>query len=251
MLFFHLVDDKWIPLFKLLIIASFFCCLGTISRSSTLGCSIFLVCFSLFTNVNAYIKNKRFNVLIKQLSIIFLIIPLLCIGVYFVIHSKLWGYLPELRRFSDLIGSVEARNAENWSKRITLLKTPIDFFCGLGFAEAHCDITTGQIAIGMGFDSQYIYQLLVSGVFGTVIWFLILLYFIFYFRDNLYILEFYLSLLITYLTISVGYEAFELSKSGFLFWATVGMLCGLKENYYLSLKTYRRFKNEYLAYNSR
>jgi len=27
MLFFHLVDDKWIPLFKLLIIASFFCCL--------------------------------------------------------------------------------------------------------------------------------------------------------------------------------------------------------------------------------
>ena len=34
-------------------------------------------------------------------------------------------------------------------------------------------------------------------------------------------------------------------------WATVGMLCGLKEIYYLSLKTYRRFKNEYLAYNSR
>lgn len=230
-LFFNLVANfKWF--LKLLIFFSFICCLATLSRTSIIGMFVFGFCLIL----SNFLLNIKANNIFRILKILVIILFLF----------KVFGYSSSfqhrlLKRFSFTIEALSARKEENWSKRFYFIDTYFDYLFGLGFAESHRNPYTNKIDFTMAFDSQYVFQLLTSGILGTIIWLFMLTYFLWCFKDNVRIASFYFSLLVSYLVMGIGYESFELSKSGFMFWSIVGILFALRERnrFYLSFMRYK------------
>ena len=81
-------------------------------------------------------------------------------------------------------------------------------------------------SLGMAMDNQFLYFLIVLGLFGSIIFFFILFFLVLSHPKKSYQRRIQMVLIFSYLAMGMGAEVFQLSISGITFWVISGFLAG-------------------------
>lgn len=135
------------------------------------------------------------------------------------------------RRISGRVGEVPAALEERTrihASRLDRMDGPGEVLAGWGRGGLNMHAGNFRDWTMMG-DNQYVRNLLELGIVGSILWFGTL----FCLAGRLWpepdLVSLYLALLLAYLGAAVGAEVFLLSRSGPAFWATTGILMGVRD----------------------
>jgi hypothetical protein len=183
------------------------------SKLSALGLFTFLLVY--------YFLDEKFYRKLGAVSFI----PLVLTIMYFVVNSGIGA----LHRYSSLLTPIALiQNRGIWFK----LKWSEGFFAkiaGMGLSAGHIDIF-GDFSFGMAMDNFYLYCLIVYGLVGSIIFFLMIWSLIQNFPKKFNEKKIAISITLAFLVMGMGAEIFQLSISGILFWSLSGMLLGIAKN---------------------
>ena len=163
------------------------------------------------------ILERNFN---KFFSSIFVI---LIIG--FVLNYSINSGLGSLHRLDQIFSPIDAIiNRGIWFK-FNWIEDIFGFIFGGGLKMGHISNDL-SFSYGMAMDNQFLYFLLVLGITGSLIFFYLLILLITIHPKGSRQRKIQISLTISYFSMGMGAEVFQLSISGLIFWIISGFLLG-------------------------
>ena len=225
LLYLRMIDNTlWRIYLYSLMVLSLICCLATGSKTSSFGVLTFASIFLVLHNCYAI---RSISTLVLKMIKLCIYICLVAIFIHLLVHK--WNYQignVDLRRLRNPIESMGVRYELDLKPKLNKLENNFDYLTGVGFLAGS---TPGApVSFGSSYDNQYLRNLLVMGIFGSGIWLIMLFYLGWALKGNRKLFVYYISLLGSYLAMGMGFEVFQLSKSGAIFWIVTGMLIGTR-----------------------
>ena len=163
------------------------------------------------------ILERNFN---KFFSSMFVI---LIIG--FVLNYSINSGIGALHRLDQIFSPIDAIiNRGIWFK-FQWIEGIFDMIFGGGLKMGHLSYDS-SFSYGMAMDNQFLYFLLVLGFIGSLIFFYLLILIIIKHPRGSRQRKIQISLTISYFSMGMGAEVFQLSLSGLMFWIISGLLLG-------------------------
>lgn len=229
MWYLKVVQKKYLKviMFALFVISAV-CCLATGSKSNGFGIIIFIVSFFVFHDIFALPGKKMLIRKIVKWGAVIGITGIITSLVIYQWDFKVFNRI-NLVRLRNPIESTSARYKYDLMPKLRKIDGLFDYITGVGYMAGQTN--NFQVHFTSAYDNQFIRNVLVLGIIGSIIWLIMLGKFGWDFRGSPRMFVFYCTMLVSYLAMGNGIESFGASKSGPFFWIITGILIGfnLKE----------------------
>ncbi|MDD5492393.1 MAG: hypothetical protein PHV60_06920, partial [bacterium] len=223
----NMAEGKWLKaLLFIMFVLSSICCLATGSKSNGFGMIVFAGFFVLFHDIFAAASAHKGMIkkVIKWIMIVSLAGGISGLVIYkwnFIVLNRI-----DLRRFRNPVESTASRYKYDLMPKIRRVDGIFDLTTGVGYMAGQTN--NYQVNFTSAYDNQFVRNLLVLGIIGSIIWLIMLGKFGSDLRGSPRMFVFYITMIISYLAMGNGAESFGASKSGPLFWIITGILLGLR-----------------------
>jgi len=209
--------------YLIFILISIILVFATISRTAIVGLVIFLSTFLILTLLNKIRTKFTLKNIIVLIGVIFIFFILAIFMDSYFDNSNNYIISSILDRFNNIFGAVETRsNVTKTYYNGIIGDSTIRLFFGQGKSIPEVFTGTGTLAV----DNQYTRFILEGGIIGLLLWmFMVFSWLITLSRSLIRVHKLFLvSFVVTYMTMGMGYEVFQVSKSGLTFWFVLGVL---------------------------
>lgn len=213
------------------IILTFLLVLLTVSRTAILGVIIFMITLGLLKVLSNIRSKSRLS--LKSIIIITLITMISFLAIIILIYSDGVEYSNNyiftiFNRFNAFNSSLSNRLRR--LELFTLDKGNDIFKLLIGYGKGTPELILNRK--GLAVDSQYFRLYLEMGIIGTLLWTSILFKTVMNVskNQNPYYKRFSIAFTVSFLAMGFGFEIFQVTKAGSLFWLVQGLIIAASES---------------------